>query len=373
MEKLSFHLWKRGKYWYYRKQGEKTFHSSNIPTTVSDTRAREQISKLIGEWRDRRETVGQFAENFFTDKCKWLEKRKGEISSSVVRQRRGHVKKYILPEYKHRRLVELSKTEIENWLLGLELSYQTKRHVLQTFRIIFDEAKDGNLIRENPLRGGKIHIGKRSVKHRDIFTLADYKKLFPEDTDNLIEVWGNLKYAALFAVLAYTGIRSGEARALRWKHYIPGEVLSVLKKEQAVKRDGFIGDTKTRIKIPQWLPTEAEEILLLWGEKSPGMDSEDLIFFGQDTKSPLNVTTVSKLLPPAIERAKIDIGGRNLVVHSFRHTAISRQLQHLSPQLVRELVGHKTEAMTVNYDGRDFEDRLKKLKQKRKLIQKIWQ
>jgi integrase len=149
-------------------------------------------------------------------------------------------------------------------------------------------------------------------------------------------------------------------------------VISVLKIEQAVKRDGAIGSTKTRIKIPQWLPTEAEEILLLWREKSPCTESGDLIFFGKDGATPLNVTTVSKLLPPAMLEAKINVGNRNLVVHSFRHTVISRQLQHLSPQVVRELVGHKTEAMTINYDGRDFEDRLKKLKQKRKLITKIW-
>ena len=73
-----------------------------------------------------------------------------------------------------------------------------------------------------------------------------------------------------------------------------------------------------------------------------------------------------------MEEAKINIGKRNLVVHSFRHTVISRQLQYLSPQVVRELVGHKSEAMTVNYDGRSFEDRLKQLKQKQKLITKIW-
>jgi integrase len=373
MKKLSFHIWRRGNYWYYRKQGEKTFHSSGIPTTVSEKRAREQILDMIGEGLDGRETVGQFAENFFSEGCKWLERKGSKISSSVAKQRRGQLKKYIFPQYKHRRLVDLSKVEIENWLTALKLSYQTKRHLLQTFRIILDEAKGLKLIRDNPLRDGKIEIGDRDIKQRDIFTLADYKKLFPEDTDKLIGVWGNLKYAALFAVLAYTGIRSGEARALCWKHYVPGEIISVLKVEQAVKRDGAIGSTKTRIKIPQWLPMEAEEILLLWKEKSPWIEPGDLIFFGRDSNTPLNVTTVSKMLPPAMEKAKINIGGRNLVVHSFRHTAISRQLQILSPQVVRELIGHKTEAMTINYDGRDFEDRLKKLKQKRKLIKKIWQ
>ena len=373
MKKLSFHLWKRGNYWYYRKQGEKTFHSSSIPTTVSATRAREQIAKIIGDWQDRRDTLGQFAENFFSEQCAWLKRNKGQLSKSVIRQRRGHVTKYILPQYRHRRLVDLTKKDIADWLTDLDLAYQTKRHVLQTFRIILDEAKDGALIRENPLRGGKIKIGERVIRKRDIFTLADYKKLFPEDTDKLIGVWGHYKYAALFAVLAYTGIRSGEARALRWAHYVAGDEISVLKVEQAVKRDGTIGSTKTAIILPQWLPTVAEQILLLWKEKSPWTKSEDLIFFGRDAQTPLDVSTVSKMLPPAMEKAKLKVGGRNLVVHSFRHTVVSRQLQHLPSQTVREIIGHKTEAMTVSYDGRSFEDRLKQLKQKRKQIKKVWQ
>jgi len=124
MKKLSFHLWKRGKYWYYRKQGEKTFHSSGIPVTVIGKRARDQIYRLIGDGLDARETVGEFAENFFTENCMWLKRKGSKISSRVAKQRRGHVKKYILPEYKHRRLVDLTKTEIANWLTTLELAYQ---------------------------------------------------------------------------------------------------------------------------------------------------------------------------------------------------------------------------------------------------------
>jgi len=74
LEKLFVHLWKRNRYWYYRKQGEKTFHSSIIPITVSDARAREKTSKMIGERRDRGETVEQLAEDFVTDQCKRLKR-----------------------------------------------------------------------------------------------------------------------------------------------------------------------------------------------------------------------------------------------------------------------------------------------------------
>ena len=71
--------------------------------------------------------------------------------------------------------------------------------------------------------------------------------------------------------------------------------------------------------------------------------------------------------------AKIKPEGRNLVAHSFRHTVISRQLQKLSSEMVRELVGHKTSQMTKNCDQRAFEDRLVKLKKNRRIIEKIWQ
>ena len=372
MKKLPFHLWNRGKVWYFRKQGEKTFHSSGIPTTVTEKRARDQIYRLMGEGLDSRDTFGEFAADFFSDRCMWLKRKGSKISPTVAHQRRSQLIKHIMPQYKHRRLVDLTKTEIANWLTTLERSYQTKRHIMQTMRVILEEAKDSRLIKENPLTG-KIDIGERAVKQRDIFTLADYKKLFPEDREKLLKVWEHRKYAALFAVLAYTGIRSGEARALCWRHYVPGEVISVLKIEQAVKRDGSIGTTKTRIKIPQWLPPEAEELLFWWRDSSPWIESDDLIFFGQDATIPLDVSTVSKMLLPAMKRAKIETEGRNLVVHSLRHTVVSRQLQKLPREMVRELVGHKTAQMTDNYDQRAFEDRLTKLKEKRQLIEKIWQ
>jgi integrase len=39
-------------------------------------------------------------------------------------------------------------------------------------------------------------------------------------TEELLKIWEHKKIAALFAVLAYAGIRSGEARAFCWKDYI---------------------------------------------------------------------------------------------------------------------------------------------------------
>jgi hypothetical protein len=47
MNRFPFQLWKRGKFWYIRKPGEKTFHSSKIPATVKEKYARVQIERMI--------------------------------------------------------------------------------------------------------------------------------------------------------------------------------------------------------------------------------------------------------------------------------------------------------------------------------------
>jgi hypothetical protein len=93
-----------------------------------------------------------FAEDFFHDK-------KRPFSEYHAKARRGHLVNHILPMFGNKRLGDLTQPMIERWLGALRLSTQTKNHVLHSFKIV--------------TRGAE-------------------------------------KYAALFMVLATTGIRSGE-------------------------------------------------------------------------------------------------------------------------------------------------------------------
>jgi integrase len=106
--------------------------------------------------------------------------------------------------------------EIENWLVGLSLANGTKNDILYALNIVLREAKREKLISHNPI--DEVDPLAASYKGREVFTLEELKKLFPNDSrQKLLETWNELKYASPFHTIATTGIRSGEARALQWQ------------------------------------------------------------------------------------------------------------------------------------------------------------
>lgn len=129
----------------------------------------------------------------------------------------------------------MNRLEIENWLAGLPLSNQTKNHILYTFRIVLRDAEIAGYIPFNVLE--KIERFGDDAKKRDVFTLEELKSMFPDDYQKLIEIWGSLKHAVCYMILATTGIRTGEVRALYWRHNIAEGALLI---EQAVKADDTI-------------------------------------------------------------------------------------------------------------------------------------
>ena len=123
-----------------------------------------------------------------------------------------------------------------------------------------------------------------------------------------------------FFILATTGIRRGEARALQWKHLIEERGQKDLVIEQAIKSDDTLGSTKTGKSRVVILNKRAQRYLKSWREHSPFTKQEDFIFFGRNAKRPIMGKTLQHHFKKALEKAKINTKGRNLVIHSFRHT-----------------------------------------------------
>jgi integrase len=109
---------------------------------------------------------------------------------------------------------------VEDLLVDLPPANQTRNQILYALRRILLEAESEGLILRNPLehvepmgKGGRV---------RDVFAIEELRRMFPASHEELLAVWKTLKYAALFITMATTGIREGEARALQWRHLLPG-------------------------------------------------------------------------------------------------------------------------------------------------------
>jgi integrase len=312
-----------------------------------------------------------FAADFFKwGVCPWIKRQhaKGRpFSEYHAKARRGHLDKYIIPQFGKKRLDEVTRPMVENWLVTLPLSNQTRNHILYTLKTLFREAEAEKLIRSDPL--AKAEPMGHDSKARDVFKMEELRLLFPDGRKKLLEIWKTQKWATLFMVLATTGIRQGEARALAWRHLLPGGWLYV---ERGVKRNGEIGTTKTGTARIVALPERARKELERWRKDSPFTEHDHLIFCSDRPDKPIHVETVTHYLPRALERAELKVSGRNLPVHSLRHTYNTLMRPILPEEILRKFTGHKTPGMTDLYDHPALEDQIAKLEPVRALVEKVW-
>jgi len=142
---------KRGNVWYYRRSGELTFHSTACTTK---TGAENYVKDHVDQFRDA-STFEDFARDFFREGSSWVKRRPAQghsIGEAQAQNRQNHLDRYILAQFGTRKLGDITKPEIEDWLLTLPLSNATRNHMLYTLRIIFREAEARGKITKNPLQ-----------------------------------------------------------------------------------------------------------------------------------------------------------------------------------------------------------------------------
>jgi integrase len=262
---------------------------------------------------------------------------------------------------------------LRNWINGISLSSQSKRHLYYTLKIVFDEAVLAKLIDRNPVKD--FGLVKLTRKERDPFLLSDLALLFPDDTAKLLTVWGHAQYATLFMILAACGLRSGEARALCWKHILgPINGRYFLLIEQAVKfaTGRRIGMTKAGKARPVYLPERARGALEWWRPYCPWSEPSDLIFPSETRGAPMGDQSLRDRLRGAMKRAGVSGEGRNLVVHSFRHGYVTRSKRAVPADLLLLMAGHADEKVQAGYVHPLLEDQLAQIGEAAGTIEAIW-
>ena len=375
-----FLLMKRGRFWYFKLPDQTSYHSTGITSRASAEAftMRQTAAPPVAAPR-----LSDFAAEFFAWNEDWARRQRAKgrrCGRANTASRQRHLDGYILPAFGSRRIDELTRPAIERWLLTLKLSNQTRNHILYTFRIVLREAVDEGLISISPL--AHVEPLGRDARARDVFSATELRALFPEG--NLAAVWGSQRVGVLFLVLASTGIRSGEARALRWEKVNLEDRVALIDATciGGTTEIGPISTQKGGAKLAI-LPQRTVEELATWRKnliwKKPG----DLVFPGRGRGIPISAATVSHALPGAISRlasaateqglpAPVDPTGRNLVVHSFRHTWISAARRLLPDELLRRLTGHHSTEVTDLYDHPRLEQMLPTIEPARKVVEELF-
>ena len=209
----------------------------------------------------------------------------------------------------------------------------------------------------------KMGLLSRNVAQATEAPRADHKvmpTLAPEDVPRFLEAAQESPYYTLFYLLLHTGLRRGEALALRWKNVDLGlaslgisAYLSVV--EAAYKLNGtyVIKEPKTshsrrRIALPPSLGLvlrqhkagqEAQRALL-----GKPLTDNDFVFAHPDG-SPLDPSTVSHAFNKVMRKA----GLPHIRLHDLRHTHASLLLQAgVHPKIVQERLGHSSIRVTLD-------------------------
>lgn len=370
-----YRIKKRGNIFYVKLQAWKDFRSLNkitgkIITTKGE--AQKYAAQLFkADAMSTIPTFQEYANNFFIwNKCKWIKRqhaKKKSFSEAVAKMRRAHLLNYIFPKWGNIHVNQLNAVDIENWLIELELSGQTKNHILYSFKIIMKEIYRERIINYNPL--ATVEAVTIKAKKRDTLTLDEIKKLFPVLDSELLEIWENYYWASAFFTLLTTGMRIGELRALLWKDI--NWQAGAIEINKAVKANNEVGKTKNQETRAVFIPQRALNYLLSWKDRSLFNQNDCLIFFGELPDKTMGRKSFNKHFNKGLNNAEIDKRD-GLVVHSLRHTYNTRMRKLLPEAMLRFQVGHKTEKMTNNYDNNSAIERLLAFQNERQAIDKAW-
>ena len=281
----------------------------------------------------------------------------GHITKRTCRQAQNMIEKDWAAYFQNKTLSEVTRKDLRQFGLSLQkrIAGKTINNVLSIGTRALKWAYFEKMIPENIVEGLGGFVGGETK--RDIFSTEETEILFNEKHWN-----DKMAYAA--ALLAETsGLRNGEIRALRGADI--GDKLYSVKTENGNIQDVYmlyvrhgwnhldgLKDTKNHeAGTVHLLPQVREKLFALLEQNPHDIKSEEkFIFWGTKPDRPCGAQRLLNGLRYAIEQAGIDIAGRKIDLHSFRHengTSLLKKTKDIKK--VAKSLRHKSIKMTERY------------------------
>lgn len=298
--------------------------------------------------------------------ARWLDG-KANLAESTRDRYRDVVDAWIVPRWRGVKLSAVGHEEVQSWLAGIDRAPATVRKVHRVFSQALDYAVKAGRLHANPARGVALPrvraAEKRYLTHEQVDLMA--AEVGPD-------------WAVLVYLLAYTGLRWGEAAALKVGRLdLDRRRVSVVESVTPVQGVMVWGSTKTHerreVPLPRFLAVLLEGHVM---GKGPG----DLVFTGPRGAVLRSSTFRARALSYAAEELglcspKLDDDGQPVTrrvrgvevpvftdhfhPHEFRHTAASLAIASgADVKVVQQMLGHKSATMTLDLYGHLFPDRL---------------
>jgi integrase len=249
---------------------------------------------------------------------------------------------HMIPAFGDMQLRLISRESVQSFLNGKlrsGLSWKTVKHIRTTFGTVLGAAEMRALIQSNPAHQTK--LPRRGP-------VAEKTPIAPEKIRQLLEALPEPS-RSLAWLLVLTGLRVGEALALRWRDI--DLALGWLRVRQTVY-EGRFDDPKSK-RGKRTVPLGAKAIEILSAFKPQCIDSEALVFATRHGTPFCRRNLLNRQLAPTCER----LGIKGVTWHWLRHAnatlldavgtplgTVQALLGHSSAEVTREIYLHSVPA-----------------------------
>jgi len=358
--KREFSLYKRNsrkdlKYVYYARINNDDGTSITISTGHSSKAYAEQKAREYIEERKNlaKQYEAEIVNKTFADYAKGFWAKDGEFAQSRQARRRtisnryldvceGLTKNYLTPKWGKFRLSDLTTGKIDEWILAKvkenKLASGTINKMLQTFKVMLEEACARGYITENPAK--YVRKVRDEYKQKGVLTSEEVAQLSD------VSKWSDYRHYALNMLTLSTGLRMSEVRGLLLEQIHPDfiEVRTAWEDGYGMKEPkcGSMRDVPITPKLYEILT----KLVILSRPQS-------IVFYGKDYETPIAKSHIQRKLYEAMENIGIDPvqrKKRNLTFHSHRHTLNTLLRSAGVPDYkIRLITGHREASMTERY------------------------
>lgn len=257
---------------------------------------------------------------------------------------------HILPEFGGIQIGKIDPILVQDWVAALErtgLSSAMMRQAYQCFSAIMKAAVESGYLGRSPCVG--VRIPRIPVREKLFLDEWQVSKLAEAIRD---------PYQVLIYVLAYGGLRWGEAVALQRKNCdLVRSRLLVNESVSEISGTLHRGPTKTYEKRQVVLPTFVREILEQYLETNVARGPDALLFTAPEG-GPLRYSNFRKRSwNPAVKKT-VELPA-NLTPHHLRHTCASLLIKTgAHPKAVQGHLGHSTITVTMDVYGHLYPDEM---------------
>lgn len=305
-----------------------------------------EVKKSRGDYIDAaqaRATIGELGEQWMTAQT--------HLKPSSVAVVESAWRLHVRPAWGKRAIGEIKHSDVQQWVSGLSAGGQgfgkakSPALVHRCYGIlagILDVAVRDHRLASNPARG--VSLPRKVSKEHRYLSHQQLHRLAQASGDN----------ATLILVLGYTGVRWGEASALRVKDVdLTRRRLHIVENAVFVRGEVIVGSPKTHKRRSVPFPAFLEAGLR---DAVDGKSETDLAFpgrFGEHQTTP--TIRQNSWFDKALVAAELS----PMTIHDLRHTTASLAVSAgANVKAVQRMLGHASAAMTLDVYADLFSDDL---------------